>query len=106
MWYAGCIMHYLPEHPYAGSFEDPYDEFRFRSILDEEGAIGVYPQEADVAQLAGALNLNEDELRKNVKEFSFPYSAPYGKKKDRHLFLVVIPPRNSTAQTTQAQAQD
>jgi hypothetical protein len=55
MWYAGCIMHYLPEHPYAGSYEDPYDEFRFRSILDEEGAIGVYHQDKDVAQLAEAL---------------------------------------------------
>ena len=106
MWYAGCIMHYLPEHPYAGSFEDPYDEVRFRSVLDHEGALGVYLQEQDAKQLAEALNLSEDELRKNAKEFSFPYSAPYGKKKDRHLFLVVIPPRSIATQTAQPQARN
>ena len=106
MWYAGCIMHYLPEHPYAGSYEDPHDEFRFRSILDEEGAIGVYEDEEDVSLLAEALGLNEDELRKNEKLFSFPYRAPFGKKKTRNLFLVIIPPRNATAQAIQPQAQD
>ena len=99
-------MHYLPEHPYAGSYEDPYDEFRFRSILDEEGAIGVYQQDKDVAQLAEALNLSENELRKNAKAFSFPYSAPHGKKKVRQLFLVVIPPRKAATQETLPQAHN
>ena len=106
MWYAGCIMHYLPEHPYAGSYEDPYDEFRFRSVLDEKGAIGVCTKETDVARLAEALNLNEDELRKSAKEFSFPYSAPYGKEKDRPLFLMVIPPRKAATQETQQETRD
>lgn len=106
MWYAGCIMHYLPEHPYAGSYEDPYDEFRFRSILDEKGAIGVYQQEYEAKQLAEALGLELDEIKKNAKEFKFSYKAPYGKEKIRPLFFVVIPPRKAAAQAVQAQAQD
>lgn len=106
MWYAGCIMHYLPEHPYAGSFEDPYDEVRFRSILDHEGALGVYLQEEDAVQLADALGLDLDELKRNAKEFSFSYGAPYGKKKIRDLFFVVIPPRKAADRNTPLQVQE
>lgn len=106
MWYAGCIMHYLPEHPYAGSFEDPHDEFRFRSILDEEGALGVYLHEEDAADMAGALGIDADTLRKNAKEFVFAYKAPYGKEKSNNIFFVVIPPRNSAARTAQNQARN
>ncbi len=96
MWYAGCVMQYLPHHPCAGSFEDPYDEFRFRSILDHEGAFGIYQNEGDVSMLADALHLEEDVLKKNAKVFSFPYKAPYGKEKVRELFFVVIPPRKDS----------
>ena len=104
MWYAGCIMHYLPSHPYAGSFEDPYDEFRFSSILDNEGALGVYSEEEDVELLASTLKIDATELKNNTKEFQFYYKAPYGKDKVRSLFFVVIPPRKTLApQDTQAQ---
>ena len=95
MWYAGCVMQYLPFHPYAGSDEDPYDEVRFRSILDHEGALGIYLQEKNAVQLADALGLDPDEIKKNAKEFRFSYSAPFGKEKIRSLFFVVIPPRKS-----------
>ncbi len=106
MWYAGCIMHYLPEHPYAGSYEDPHDELRFRSILDNEGALGVYLHDEDADELADALKLDADGLRKNAKEFLFSYSAPYGKEKVRSIFFVVIPPRKSIPQELPAQARD
>ena len=106
MWYAGCIMQYLPHHPYAGSFEDPYDEFRFSTILDQEGALGIYLQEKAAPQLADALGLDLDELKKNAKAFKFSYKAPYGKEKVRPVFFVVIPPRKATHQTAQPQVQD
>ena len=106
MWYAGCIMHYLPEHPYAGSYEDPYDEFRFSTILDQEGALGIYLQEKDAPQLADALGLDLDELKKNAKAFKFSYKAPYGKEKVRPVFFVVIPPRKAAHQTDRPQVQD
>ena len=108
MWYAGCVMQYLPHHPYAGSFEDPYDEFRFRSILDREGALGVYVQDVQAPQLADALGLDVDELRKNTRQFVFSYSAPYGKEKKRDIFFVVIPPRKAAFQANrpEVQAQD
>jgi hypothetical protein len=106
MWYAGCIMHYLPEHPYAGSYEDPHDEFRFRSILDEEGALGVYIHEDDAADVAGVLGIDLDELKKNAKEFVFTFKAPYGKEKSNSIFLSVIPPRKAAAQAAQPQAQE
>ena len=106
MWYAGCAMQYLPHHPYAGSFEDPYDEFRFSSILDHEGALGVYLEEEDAAQLADALKLDVNELKTNAKRFLFPYKAPYGKEKNRNVFFVVIPPRDGNPDGVQAQAQN
>ncbi len=106
MWYAGCIMHYLPEHPYAGSYEDPHDEFRFRSILDEEGALGVYIHEDDAADVAGVLGIDLDELKKNAKEFVFTFKAPYGEEKSNSIFLSVIPPRKAAAQAAQPQAQE
>ncbi len=106
MWYAGCIMHYLPEHPYAGSYEDPHDEFRFRSVLDEEGALGVYIHEDDAADVAGVLGIDLNELKKNAKEFVFTFKAPYGKEKSNSIFLSVIPPRKAAAQTALPQAQE
>ena len=108
MWYAGCVMQYLPNHPYAGSMEDPYDEVRFSSILDHEGALGVYLDAEDADILAGSLRLDADELKKNAKEFLFPYSAPYGKEKNRSIFFVVIPPRRDSPLKPEAlqQAQD
>ena len=102
MWYAGCVMQYLPEHPFAGSFEDPYDEFRFRSVLDREGALGVYHRESDVEMLADALGLNADELRANAKHFMFDFKAPYGKTKTLDLLLVAIPPRKADAEQAPA----
>ena len=95
MWYAGCVMQYLPYHPYAGSAEDPYDEFRFRSVLDNEGALGVFLDDEDAAQLADTLKLDENELKTNAHMFTFPYKAPYGKLKERNIFFVAIPPRNA-----------
>ena len=92
MWYAGCIMQYLPDHPYAGSYEDPYDELRFRSILDNEGALGVYNWEEQAEQLAGSLGLDPDELKRDSVEFRSICRAPYGKAKMAQAFLVVIPP--------------
>ena len=106
MWYAGCVMQYLPNHPYAGSFEDPYDEFRFSSILDREGALGVYLQEKDAVQLADALGLQLDELKKNAKEYRFSYKAPYGKEKIRPIFFVVIPPRKEATESIRPQTQN
>ena len=106
MWYAGCIMQYLPHHPYAGSHEDPYDEFRFRSILDNEGALGVYLHGEDADDLANALKANSDELKKNSVEFHFPYKAPYGKEKICNVFFVAIPPRSNPSQTLPEQAQN
>ncbi|MBQ7730627.1 MAG: glycosyltransferase family 39 protein [Lentisphaeria bacterium] len=106
MWYAGCVMQYLPHHPYAGSFEDPYDEFRFRSILDNEGALGVYLHDEDADELADALGIDAGEVRKNAKQTFFPYSAPYGREKIRSLFLVAIPPRKAAAQTARPQVQE
>ena len=106
MWYAGCVMQYLPHHPYAGSFEDPYDEFRFCSILDHDGALGVYLEEEDAIQLADALKLDVNELKKNAERFLFPYKAPYGKEKNRNIFFVVIPPREGSPDGIPAQAQN
>ncbi len=106
MWHAGCIMQYLPDHPYAGSFEDPYDEVRFRSVLDREGALGVYLNEEDADMLADTLKLNSDELKKNAEGFQFRYKAPYGKEKIRHVFFVVIPPRGEASQAAREQAQN
>ena len=96
MWFAGCVMQYLPYHPYSGSMEDPYDELRFRSVLDHEGALGIYTHEEDAYELADMLRLDADELKRNAKEFSFPFKAPYGKEKVRTLFFVVIPPRKNS----------
>ena len=93
MWYAGCVMHYLPYRPYAGSAEDPYDEFRFRDVLDHKGALGVYLDDEDAAQLADTLKIDEAELKKNAHMFTFHYQAPYGKRKERNIFFVAIPPR-------------
>ena len=93
MWYAGCVMQYLPYHPYAGSAEDPYDEFRFRSVLDNVGALGVFLDDEDAAQLADTLKIDENELKKNARMFTFTYKAPYGKLKERNIFFVAIPPR-------------
>ena len=106
MWYAACIMHYLPSHPYAGSDEDPYDEFRFRSVLDEQGALGVYHEETDVELLAAALKLDAGTLKMNSKMFSFPYKAPFGKLKTHELFFVVVPPRKNAPQAQQPQVQE
>ena len=105
MWYAGCVMQYLPEHPFAGTYEDPYDEFRFRSVLDNEGALGIYHDEDDEL-LADALQLDIDFIRKNSKEFLFDYKAPFGKKKTHHISFVVIPPRNASREQARDQAQD
>ncbi len=101
MWYAGCVMQYLPYHPYAGSAEDPYDEFRFRDVLDHEGALGVFLDDEDAAQLADTLKLDENELKKNAHMFTFPFKAPYGKLKERNIFLVAIPPRKGGLQPEQ-----
>ena len=98
MWFSGCIMQYLPNHPYAGAADDPYDEFRFRSVLDDEGALGVFTDDKDVVSLSNALGIDADELRMKAKEFVFTYGAPYGKTKERHVSLVVIPPRKSSPQ--------
>ena len=106
MWYAGCVMQYLPEHPFAGSFEDPYDEFRFRSILDHEGALGVYHGEEDAEKLADALGLNADELERNSECFQFTFKAPYGKTKTVELFLVAIPPRKPLPDPARQQARE
>jgi hypothetical protein len=103
MWYAGCVMQYLPYHPYAGSAEDPYDEFRFRDVLDNEGALGVFLDDEDAAQLADTLKLDKDELKKNAHRFTFTYKAPYGKLKERNIFLVAIPPRSGNPPPEQAQ---
>ncbi|MBR4717051.1 MAG: glycosyltransferase family 39 protein [Lentisphaeria bacterium] len=106
MWFAGCVMQYLPSHPYAGSDEDPYDEFRFRSVLDNEGALGVYLREAERLRLAKALGLDPDEIKANSREYVFRYCAPFGKPKDRSVFLVVIPPRKHAPRTALPQARD
>ena len=107
MWFAGCVMQYLPSHPYAGSDEDPYDEFRFRSVLDNEGALGVYLDEEERTRLANALMLEPDDLKKNSKEFVFRYHAPFGKLKERRIFLAVIPPRkNVPSPEATGQAQE
>ena len=106
MWFAGCIMQYLPSHPYAGSDEDPYDAFRFRSVLDNEGALGVYLDEEQRIQLANALKLDPDELEKESKRFVFRYQAPFGKLKERSIFFVVIPPRNKTLRVSAPQARE
>ena len=104
MWYAGCIMQYLPEHPFAGSFEDPYDEFRFRSVLDHEGALGVFHGE-NVEMLADALKIDADELKRNSKEFVFDYKAPFGKVKSHSISFAVIPPRKPDSNSSQVQIQ-
>ena len=106
MWYAGCVMQYLPEHPFAGSFEDPYDEFRFRSVLDHEGALGVYHGEDDAGKLADALGLNADELKRNSESFPFDFKAPYGKTKTIRLFLVAIPPRETSRDPDRPQVRE
>ena len=106
MWFAGCVMQYLPYHPYSGSAEDPYDEVRFRSVLDREGALGIYVHEDEVFELANTLRLDADEIQKNAKEFSFSYKAPYGKEKIRNIFFVVIPPRKPVPADAMPQAQD
>jgi len=110
MWYAGCVMQYLPYHPCSGSAEDPYDEFRFRSILDEEGGLGVCLTDEDFTQLADTLKLDKDELKRNAKSFSFEYKAPFGKLKSRQISFVAIPPRKSTPaqarETDSDQVQD
>ena len=93
MWYAGCVMQYLPSHPYAGAFDDPYDELRFRRILDEEGGLGVYTDENDRQALADSLGIDVSELNPEPQVFHF--SAPYGKEKERRVFFTVIPPRNT-----------
>ena len=103
MWYAGCVMQYLPYHPFAGSAEDQYDEFRFRSVLDNEGALGVFLDDEDAAQLANTLNLDEAELKKNAHMFTFTFKAPFGKLKERGIFLVAIPPRNGNPQAEHPQ---
>jgi len=97
MWYAGCIMQYLPTHPYAGTFENPYDEFRFRSLLDHGGALGVYGEKKDADLLADCLGISADELKLSSEKFVFSYSAPYGKKKKQAVFFVAIPPRKTLA---------
>ena len=86
-------MQYLPSHPYAGSLEDPYDEVRFGKILDEEGALGVYLMPDDFKLLTDSLKIDPAKL--DPQPFKFSYSAPYGKVKERPLFFVVIPPRNT-----------
>ena len=106
MWYTGCIMQYLPDHPYAGSFEDPYDELRFSSILDHEGALGVYLDGAEADQLADMLGVDANEIKKNAKLFVFKYSAPYGKEKRRDIYLVAIPPRKGDAQGVRDSSTD
>jgi 4-amino-4-deoxy-L-arabinose transferase-like glycosyltransferase len=93
MWYAGCVMQYLPGHPFAGSGEDPYDEFRFRSILEKEGALGIYRSEKDKEMLANTLKLDIGMLEKNAESFVFHYKAPFGNPRETSIFLVVIPPR-------------
>lgn len=95
MWYAGCVMQYLPYHPYAGSAEDPYDEFRFRSILDNEGALGVFLNEDDVEWLSNTLKIDAAELERNAKAITFSYKAPHGKLKSRRISFVAIPPRKN-----------
>ena len=102
MWYAGCVMQYLPEHPFAGSFEDPYDEFRFRSVLDREGALGVF-HEDDIELLADALKLNADELKKDARVFAFSFKAPFGKTKTHEISFAVIPPRKAGREASQVQ---
>ena len=104
MWYAGCIMQYLPGHPFAGSFEDPYDEFRFRSVLDREGALGVFHEE-DAGMLADALGIDVGELRRNAKEYVFDYKAPFGKVKSHSISFAVIPPRKPDSGSLQATIQ-
>ncbi len=102
MWYAGCIMQYLPSHPYAGSFDDPYDEVRFRKILDEEGGLGVYMAEGDYQMLADSLGIDVSVLKPELNVFH--YSAPYGKEKDRYLYFTVIPPRNTLKSSAESTA--
>ena len=97
-------MQYLPEHPFAGSFEDPYDEFRFRSVLDREGALGVFHGE-NAEMLADALRIDVGELRKNAKEFVFCYKAPFGKTKSHSISFAVIPPRKPGPESSQVQNQ-
>jgi 4-amino-4-deoxy-L-arabinose transferase-like glycosyltransferase len=107
MWFAGCVMQYLPSHPYAGSDEDPYDEFRFRSVLENEGALGVYLDEEGRTKLANALKFDRDELASISKEFVFRYQAPFGKLKERQVFLAIIPPRkDAPQQEAPVQAQE
>ena len=98
MWFSGCVMQYLPNHPYAGSAEDPYDAFRFRSILDNEGALGVFLDAQDIELTASTLGIDAAKLRKNAKKFNFTYAAPYGKTKERQISFVVIPPRKPSSQ--------
>ena len=97
MWYAGCVMQYLPEHPFAGSAEDPYDEFRFSSILDNEGALGVYLHEQDAEMLADALKMDLGTLKANSECFLFEYKAPFGKVKTNRIFLAAVPPRKAAS---------
>lgn len=93
MWFSGCVMQYLPSHPYAGAADDPYDEFRFRSILDSEGALGIFLDDKDVKFISDTLGIDDAVVRENAKEFAFSYRAPYGKQKDRLVSFTVIPPR-------------
>ena len=98
MWYSGCVMQYLPDHPYAGAADDPYDEVRFRSVLDSEGALGIYHHEEDLELIADTLKINATELRNNAETFTFRFKAPLGKLKERRISFVVIPPRKPSPQ--------
>ena len=98
MWYSGCVMQYLPSHPCAGAADDPYDEVRFRPILDNEGALGVFLSDKDVADLEKAIGISADEIWRNSKEFAFQYNAPYGKIKEHKVSFAVIPPRKPSPQ--------
>ena len=103
MWYAGCIMQYLPSHPYAGAFDDPYDEVRFRKILDEEGGLGVYMVESDYQTLADSLKIDVSVLKPELHIFH--YASPFGKAKDRYLYFTVIPPRNTLKSSSESAAE-
>ena len=106
MWYAGCVMQYLPGHPFAGSAEDPYDELRFRSVLDNEGALGVYLHERDAEMLADTLKMDLGTLKANSECFLFEYKAPFGKVKTNWIFLAAIPPRKTTPPQAEGQAME
>lgn len=92
LWYAGCISHYLPYHPYAGSTEDAYDLKRFQEHFEKYGALGVLNHRGDANDLQ---KLTSEKLTFTEKVFRF--HARFDKDSSIQILFTIIPPRNSSA---------